>query len=117
MPLELSTDDGDLILTASGMTRVWLAHKTIRIPLSAIRSAQVMSVDEVPMPEVKVHGERLGDHHAAGRFSGDGLRQLWNVETSGQVLVVDLSGDSLDRLVLQVDDPQPWADRLSNPVS
>lgn len=32
VPLELSTDDGDLILTASGMTRVWLAHKTIRIP-------------------------------------------------------------------------------------
>ena len=103
-------------LTVSGLEKVWLATSELEIPFTQIKRAAVVSLDALKMPPIKRFGKRLSRRNASGRFSGgdeNSGTELWAVHGGDEVLVLDLTGASFSRIVLQVDDPEAWAAKLS----
>lgn len=57
-------------------------------------------------------GLRFGDK-LSGTFHADGARQFWNVDGDDNVIVIELSDEHYQRLVVSVDQPRELVDAIN----
>ena len=90
-----------------GLHRLCAFKRRIRVPLAHVRGA-------IPAPDI-VHepkGRRAPGLHVPGvavigTFHRDGERHFWDVRDGTHAIVVELTNETYDRLVVDVKDPVP----------
>lgn len=105
MTVQVSTGDGELVVSISGLDAVWALKRRIRVSLDAVERVEVW---QEPFQD-RWTGWRLPGTAVPGFRAGSYLRRgAWRfyVARAGTpALVVALHGHRYDRLVLRTADP------------
>jgi hypothetical protein len=107
MNTRIDIDGSRLVVTLRGFDVVWTTRRHIVIPLDHVQGARID-------PDLVRHGPWLGAGYtdalldytvAAGPMLVHGRHEFWDVHYPERTIVVDLSGERYERLVIDVDDP------------
>ena len=102
----------ELIVEPTGLDKLWSFTRKLEIPLAHVRGA---TFDPGANQEPK--GLRAPGLAIPGKWSGtfnrDGDKSFWNVSRPAQTVVVELSDERYDRLVLTVDEPRAIVDAIN----
>jgi hypothetical protein len=108
MNASIDIDETALTVRPRGLDVVWTTRRRIIVPLEHVRGARID-------PDVVRHGPWLGAGYtdalldyavAAGSMFVHGHREFWDVHFPERSVVVDLTGEQYERLVIDVDDPE-----------
>ncbi len=109
--------DKQLVVQLRGIDKIWAMRRGVTVPLSQVRGA---TADPGARRELK--GRRSPGLHipgivAVGTFYRDGERTLWQVYRGDRAVVIQLSGEPYDRLIVEVEDPRTVVERINGAVS
>jgi len=106
-----------LVVTMQGMDRVWCLRSRIAVPLSSVRGATAdPGITREPIG-FRAPGTHLPGKIIAGTYRKDGRRTFWNLRNTQEPVVIELTGEQFNRLVLGVDDARATADRIERALS
>jgi hypothetical protein len=113
----ISITDGHLTVQLRGINRIWALRKGLTVPLSQVRGA---TVDPGARREAK--GRRSPGLHipgiaAVGTFHREGERILWEVYRGDRAVVIQLSGEPYDRLIVEVKDPRGVVETINRAIT
>lgn len=105
--VDLSIQEGKLMLHVRGADRLWAFKSSLEIPLVHIAAVRAD-------PEVArgwYHGMRMPGTNVpgvitAGTFYQDGKRIFWDVHHPEKTIVIDLHGERYNQLIVEVEDPE-----------
>lgn len=102
-----------LIVEPQGLDVIWSLTKQLKIPLAHVRGA---TFDPGANHDVKgIRGPGLGmPGKWSGTFTHEGEKSFWNVSTPNQTIVVQLTDEHFDRLVLTVDEPRAIVNQINS---
>jgi len=113
----VTTTDEVLDVELQGLHRLWALKRRIRVPLAQVRGATV-DPGMVSEPKgVRAPGLHVPGVAVVGTFTRDGERTFWDVGSGANAVVIELSGASYDRLVVEVDDPRAVADGVNRALA
>lgn len=105
--------EGDLLVVRLGVIDAMLSMRsTMRFPLNSVSRAfsDPMAKDE---PRgIKAPGTHVPRLLTMGTFHAEGVKSYWNVRTGESVVVVELTGEKFDRLLIE----QPDADIVAEEI-
>jgi len=101
-----SIAEGTLRLELQGLRKFWVLKSRLEIPLAHVRSARV----EPALARGWLHGLRHapdGPHHlpAPGTLWRDNGRMFWDVQDPERTIVVTVSDEAYQELVVEVEEP------------
>jgi hypothetical protein len=102
--IELTPDT--LIVHLEGIHRIWALKSRLNIPLSHVRHAAAGSATPPAPPRGTRVGTRVPGLINAGVFRSQGRKVFWDAHHPARSVVIDLTGDEFDQLVIEVQDPQ-----------
>jgi hypothetical protein len=116
--LRVAVEGADLVVRFGGWDALWALRRTARVPLGQVRGARLARADE--FGRLDWRGVARALRHPswwrglavpgviqAGSFRSAAGRELWDVRTGGDVLVVELAESApYRRLVLEVSAPR-----------
>ncbi|MFB9235253.1 hypothetical protein ACFFWC_06830 [Plantactinospora siamensis] len=108
MPVLVDVPDGRLVVRLTGWDRFWALAAGVETPLEAVTSVRPVSRAEA---YARGRGLRLpgtawpGVIMAGSYLSRENGRSFWCVHRADTVLLIELTGQPFDRLVLEVDHP------------
>lgn len=101
-----------IIVEPKGLDKLWSFRRKFVIPLAHVRGA---TFDPGANHEPK--GLRAPGLAIPGKWSGtfhrDGDTSFWNVSTPAQTVVIELTDERYDRLVLTVAEPRTIVDAIN----
>lgn len=105
--VDLSIQEGKLMLHVRGADRLWAFKSSLEIPLVHIAAVRAD-------PEVArgwYHGMRMPGTNVpgvitAGTFYQDGKRIFWDVHHPEKTIVIDLHDERYNQLIVEVEDPE-----------
>ncbi len=101
-----------LVVEPTGLDKMWSLTRRIRIPLNHVRGATHDPGMKHAPKGWRGPGLRLGDK-LSGTFHADDDRQFWNVDGYDNVIVIELTGEDYQRLVVSVDHPRDLVDAIN----
>ena len=101
-----------LIVEPKGLDKLWSFTKKLEIPLSHVRGATFDPGANNEPKGLRAPGLAIPGKWA-GTFHRDGDRSFWNVSAPGDTIVVELTDEHYDRLVLTVDQPRSVVDTVN----
>lgn len=105
--VDLSVEDGKLVLVLEGLDKLWAMKSRLEVPLanvSAVRADPEIT-GEKGRTGLKLTGARLGERLIAGSFRQDGGTVFWDVHDASKAIVIDLHDEHYARLIVEVEDP------------
>jgi hypothetical protein len=113
----ISIADDHLTVRLRGLSRIWAMRSGVTVALSHVQGA---TADPGARREPK--GRRSPGLHvpgvaAVGTFHRDGEKTLWEVYRGDRAVVIQLSGEPYDRLIVEVDDPRDVVERINRAIS
>ena len=113
----ITTTDDRLTVELRGLSRLWALRKGLTAPLAHVRGA---TADPGARREPK-GGRSPGLHvpgiAAVGTFHRDGERTLWEVYRGERAVVIQLSDEPYDRIVVEVRDPRSVVEQINRAVA
>jgi hypothetical protein len=106
-----------LIVTIRGLDRLWSLLRRIVVPLAHVRGATADPGVTRESAGVRAPGTHLPRVITAGTYYKDGQRTFWNLRSSQEAVVIELTGERFRRLVLGVDDARSTAERVERSLS
>jgi len=111
--VQLSTEGGNLIAEIQGAHKIWACKSRLEIPLQHIIGVTVRPDDAGHWWHGwKVLGTDLPGAFAAGLFRLGGKWVFWDVKDPSSTIEIDLQSEHLDRLLLEVEDPEGAAAQI-----
>lgn len=101
-----------LTVEPQGLDKVWSFTSRLVIPLEHVRGATHDPGMKHAPKGWRGPGLRLGDK-LSGTFHADSDRQFWNVDGCDNVIVIELTGEDYQRLVVSVDQPRGLVDAIN----
>jgi hypothetical protein len=104
--VDLSVQEGKLMLHVRGADKLWAFKSSLEIPLvhiSGVRADPEAArgwYHGIRMPGTNVPGVIT-----AGTFYQDGKRVFWDVHHPEKTIVIDLHDERYNSLIVEVDDP------------
>ena len=109
--VELSVAGDKLILNVRGADKLWALKSSLEIPLQHIVAARAdASVAHGWYHGIRLPGTNIPGVLTAGTFYQHGQRVFWDVHNPDRTIVVELSDDRYNELIVEVDDPQAAVD-------
>ena len=101
-----SIADGRLRLELQGLRKLWVLQSRLEFPLDRVRSVRV----EPELARAWLNGLRRspdgpGRLPTPGTLSRDGQRVFWDVAHPDQTVVIAVTGEPYDELVVEVERP------------
>lgn len=96
-----------------GLHQLWGFTRRIHVPLAHVRGA---TADPGVMREprgLRAPGLHIPGLATVGTFHRDGQRHFWDVRRGHRAIVVELTDERYDRLVLEVDDTRSVVDAIN----
>ena len=101
-----------LLVEPQGLDKMWSFTSRLVIPLEHVRGATHDPGMKQAPKGWRGPGLRLGDK-LSGTFHADGERQFWNVDGYDNVIVIELTGEDYQRLVVSVDQPRELVEAIN----
>lgn len=115
--VKVSIEDGNLIAEIMGAHKFWACKSRLQVPLQHISGVTVRPEDAQSWWHGwKVKGTDLPGVFAAGLFRLGGKWVFWDVKDPASTIELDLHGESLDRLLLEVEDPDGAAAMIKSAI-
>lgn len=105
--VDLSVEDGKLVLMLEGLDKLWALKSRLEVPLanvSAIRADPEIT-REKGHTGLKLTGARLGERLIAGSFRQEGKTVFWDIHDPSKAVVIDLHDEHYAQLIVEVEDP------------
>ena len=105
--VDLSIEQGKLMLHVRGADKLWAFKSTLEIPL--VHLAGVRADSEAARGwyhGVRMPGTNVPGVITAGTFYQEGKRVFWDVHHPEKTIVIDLHDERYSELVVEVDDPE-----------
>lgn len=110
--------DGDALeVTIEGIDQLLSLRRHLRIPLDGVTGAHADPAVLAGPAGFKAVGARIPGVIRAGTFRRDGATVFWDVHHGERAVVIDLRGQSWDRLVVEVDDPRAAVGLLTDALT
>ena len=106
-----------LVVTMEGLDRFWSLRRRIVVPLAHVRGATADPGMSRESAGVRSPGTYVPRVITAGTYRKDGERTFWNLRAAQQAVVVELTGEPFQRLVLGVHDARSLAERVERALS
>lgn len=105
--VDIRIDDGTLLLTVRGLHVLWALRRRLEIPLGHLR--EVRRAERGIMSGwwkgLRAPGTFLPGVIVAGTYYQRGEKIFWDVCDDSRAIVIELAGESYDRLIVEVADP------------
>ena len=112
--VELSIEQGDLVVEIRGWSRLWAFKRHLRVPLSQIRAVRWdPTVAKGWWKGWRVPGTHIPGVITAGTFYRRGGRDFWDVRGGSKAVTIELERGKYRRLVVEVADPQSTVTRIN----
>jgi hypothetical protein len=117
--VEITINDGKLVLEMEGLDKLWAFKGRMELPLSKVSGAHTVDPDVTRglWKSLKVACTYIPGLVAAGTFKMRGKRIFWDVKSAEKAIEIDLVDDRYDELVVEVDDPQAAVDQIRAAIS
>ena len=104
--IEISVQDGELILDLKGIDQLWALKMELDIPLENIESVEAIAPQLNNWNKgIRFPGTHLPGFIVAGTFYQDGKRLFWNVKRKDDAAVIlRLKDERYDELIIGVED-------------
>jgi hypothetical protein len=110
----LLIDDDSVTVELTGMEKVEAVHGSLTVPRSAITNVRVVPDGGAEVHGFKLAGAGLSGVIKVGTWIGGGDGKVFTVcHGTKPAVVLELTGQRYDRIVVTVDDPEDAAARLS----
>jgi len=105
------TPDDRLLVRPVGLVRFWALSRGIDVPVTSIVDVGVAARKGL-VKGFRAPGTHFPGVMTAGTFRYKGTKDLWMVGPAKEVLVIELSGESHRRVIVQVEDPHAAVEAL-----
>ena len=113
----VSVTEDLLTLDVQGLHRLWAFMRRIRVPLAHVRGA-TFDPGIVHEPKgLRAPGLHIPGAAVIGTFHRAGEKHFWDVRVGTQAIVIELTDETYDRLVVDVKDPRSTVDTINRAVS
>lgn len=113
--VELSISQGNLTLHVKGADKLWALKSSLEIPLAHIAGVGPASPDVTQgLHGIRMPGTYLPGVITAGTFYQDGRRVFWDVHDPEKTIVIDLSDERYNQLIVEVADPREAINLIQN---
>ena len=98
--------DGSLRLELQGLRKLWVVQSRLEFPLERVRSVRI----DPELARTWLRGLRRSSDGprrlpTPGTLSRDGQRVFWDVADPGHAIVITVTGEPYDELVVEVEHP------------
>ena len=100
----IALNDDRLDISVEGWDKVWALKGGFDIPLAHVRAAEIAPAGIKPQG-IRAPGTAVPGRYLAGTWRGRSGKEFWNVRDKANAIVIELTGEDYDRLILEVDDP------------
>ena len=107
----------ELVVTMQGLDRFWSLRRRICVPLAHVRGATADPGMDRESAGLRSPGTHVPRVITAGSYRKDGAWTFWNLRSSQQAVVVELTGERFTRLVLGVPDARAVAERVERALT
>lgn len=106
--VEISVEGDDLVVTVRGLHVLWALRRRLEFPLDHIRGVRRAEPDimEGWWKGIRAPGTHLPGVIVAGTYYRRGERHFWDVSDARRAIIIDLHGESYDKLFVEVADPE-----------
>ncbi len=112
----ISVSDGALTVDVQGLHQLWALTRRIRVPLSHVRGATAdPGIVEEPKG-LRSPGLHMPGSAVVGTFTRDGETHFWDLRSGSRAVVIELTGEPYDRLIIDVEDPRSTVDMINGAV-
>jgi hypothetical protein len=106
--------DGDLLVVRLGIIDAMLSMRsTMRFPLTSVKNVYVDPVAGEEPKGFKAPGTAIPGTLTKGTFHFDGVKTFWNIWRGTLVVVVELSNEKFDRLVIEQANPEAIVQKIT----
>lgn len=111
--VRVTVDSREVVCEVQGSHRFWALRSRIAIPIEHLKSVRAR-------PDTaknwwhgwKISGADLPGVFAAGLFRTGGKWVFWDVRHPENTIEIELRGDELDQLILEVENPEETAAKI-----
>ncbi|HYG75407.1 MAG TPA: hypothetical protein VEK08_10430 [Planctomycetota bacterium] len=104
--VRLSVANGKLVLDVLGWHRLWALKSRLEVALDNIRAVKADPAAARRWPRwLRCPGTYVPGVITAGSFYGGGKWSFWDVRNAEKAIVIELTGEPYDELIVEVDDP------------
>jgi hypothetical protein len=116
--VNVEVTDKVAIFEVEGLDKVWALKSRLEIPLRHLRDIRIdPEATRGWWHGLRLPGTNLPGVMTAGTFYQQGRRIFWDVHDPEQTIVIELTDDRYDELIIEVEDPDDAAARLRTGVA
>lgn len=109
--------DGDVLVVRLGIIDAMLSMRTtMRFPLTSVKSVYVDPVAGEEPKGFKAPGTAIPGTLTKGTFHFDGVKTFWNIWRGTLVVVVELTNEKFDRLVIEQSNPDAIVEKVTKAI-
>ncbi|KRL96271.1 hypothetical protein [Limosilactobacillus equigenerosi] len=105
-----------LIIIPQGLDKLWALKKQLTIPLSHVMGATIDPEILQEFKGLRAPGTNVPGY-TAGTFHHDGRKTFYNLKHTSTPVVIQLTNDDYDQLVLGIDDARKLVDQINIAIS
>jgi hypothetical protein len=107
-----------LVVHVEGMDRIWALKSRLEIPLQHVVEAEAdPRVARGWWHGIRFPGTELPGVITAGTFYKDGQRVFWDVHHPERTVVITLSDEDYNRLIIEVENPSETVQAINRAVA
>ncbi len=112
--VDLSLQEGKLILHVLGADKLWALKSSLEIPLEHITGIRADSeIARGWLHGIRMPGTQIPGVITAGTFYQHGQRIFWDVHHPEKTVVIELHDERYNELIVEVENPQMAVQQVS----
>jgi hypothetical protein len=109
----LDVDDETLVVRLGIIDAMLSMRSTMRFPLTSVKNVYVDPVAGEEPKGFKAPGTAIPGTLTKGTFHFDGVKTFWNIWRGALVVVVELSEQKFDRIVIEQANPEEIVEKIT----
>jgi len=109
------TDDL-LSVELQGLHQLWAFKRRIRVPLNHVRGATADPGIVHEPKGLRAPGLHVPGVAVIGTFHRDNEKHFWDVRSGAHTVVIELTEEKYDRLIIDVQDPRATVDAINHAI-
>ncbi|HLJ78324.1 MAG TPA: hypothetical protein VKT75_12960 [Acidobacteriaceae bacterium] len=112
--VDLSIQEGKLVLHVLGADKLWALKSSLEIPLEHITGIRADSeIARGWLHGIRMPGTQIPGVITAGTFYQHGQRIFWDVHHPEKTVVIELRDERYNELIVEVENPQMAVQQIS----
>jgi hypothetical protein len=112
--VDLSINDGNVVLHVRGADKLWALKSSLEIPLAHVTEVRAdPAVAHGWWHGIRMPGTNIPGVLTAGTFYHDGKRVFWDVHNLDNTIVIGLRDERYNEIIVEVADPKAAVELLN----